>query len=533
MAKEQKEEIVTAINLEESDKRIKNKKKQIAIATGFKELDEQLQIALSKNNEVTIVHYREFLEKKHFDLVILSKKLKGTDLSAEKLMFILKQNNTRIIYLGNSEDSDEGKYVNLCSKYAIYDILLSPFTIDEILQTIRVPKRFKDVSPYFVKYVNNEEIPNESLKELLKPSQTTSYTDMPSGNDVEKTQVTEPKVQKVTEIVEKVVQVPGPVRTVFIEKVEENDVIESSVITVFSRASKGCSLIANILSESFSKREYKTSLVNLDENNSANFYFDIDCDSYKHQIDSLVESKDFNAVIENSYKLPNLNIVTGKTFETTDMEVKDFESVLTNVKTNSDITIIDVCQFDMLKKAIANSSINIMVFDTSPFNFEINKNFLIELIKGKILNPEKTLIIINSANESKSYEYIRKKIIALDYDFRDVLPLNESIVFDDLILAGEGFYNNEHLDEETCEQIEIILSTLKSKKEPDYKFSEKVYKSSNQIIKHSKNILTYIAQNEGFVKCGKILIVLAILLYLCNVLKIQDIFLDVLKNTFN
>ncbi|URZ05892.1 MinD/ParA family ATP-binding protein [Clostridium felsineum] len=125
---------------------------KIGIATGMFELDEKLRklMEMNKDMTVTIVNYREFFDKKDFDVTVISDRLLG-DMNIEQLFFLLKSKNTRIVYLTN-EDDVQG--VKKCFGYSINDILFDPVKPEDIIKLILDPNSFADISDIYLKYSN-------------------------------------------------------------------------------------------------------------------------------------------------------------------------------------------------------------------------------------------------------------------------------------------------------------------------------------------------------------------------------------------
>lgn len=121
----------------------------IAIATGINELDELLKTQISNSR---IINYREYLFKEKFDLVIISSYLFG-EVEIENIVYYLKENGTRIIFLSNMEQLD---IVKICFKYGVYDLVFDPITAEKILEILYTPKEFKDISKIFLKIFGEE-----------------------------------------------------------------------------------------------------------------------------------------------------------------------------------------------------------------------------------------------------------------------------------------------------------------------------------------------------------------------------------------
>ncbi|URZ06729.1 MinD/ParA family ATP-binding protein [Clostridium felsineum] len=122
----------------------------VALATGMTELDNKVTEILKerKDIEVTKVNYREFFKIKHFNIVVISNRLVG-DIVMSKLLFDLKSNNTRVVYLTSSDDPFG---IKECFNYSINDILLDPVKPSEIINLILKPNSFSDISDIYLEY---------------------------------------------------------------------------------------------------------------------------------------------------------------------------------------------------------------------------------------------------------------------------------------------------------------------------------------------------------------------------------------------
>ncbi|KAA8674442.1 hypothetical protein F3O63_07935, partial [Clostridium sp. HV4-5-A1G] len=126
----------------------------ILIATGINDFDAQIKEAIDRENThgTKIVGYREYLtgDNVSADIIILSKRLPG-DIPERQLLFELKRGNKaqRIIYLTNQEDV---KGISACFEFAIYDFLFDPVTVDNILDCIKNPRTFTDVSSIYLNF---------------------------------------------------------------------------------------------------------------------------------------------------------------------------------------------------------------------------------------------------------------------------------------------------------------------------------------------------------------------------------------------
>ncbi|OPJ59778.1 hypothetical protein [Clostridium oryzae] len=153
----------------------------IAVATGMEQLDKQIQQKFCERGEESkIVNYKEFFLKENFDMVILSKHLKG-ELQLEQLIFYLKNNNSRIIFLTGKSNNEE---IYLCFKYAIYDMIFDPISLEKVMGTVDDSKSFSDHSKLFVEVMNGEKI-NRDKKAVLREVMSKLASKEPQGRDSE------------------------------------------------------------------------------------------------------------------------------------------------------------------------------------------------------------------------------------------------------------------------------------------------------------------------------------------------------------
>ncbi|WP_207876505.1 hypothetical protein [Clostridium sp. HV4-5-A1G] len=189
----------------------------ILIATGINDFDAQIKEAIDRENThgTKIVGYREYLtgDNVSADIIILSKRLPG-DIPERQLLFELKRGNKaqRIIYLTNQEDV---KGISACFEFAIYDFLFDPVTVDNILDCIKNPRTFTDVSSIYLNF--QEKIAKHPENDIDKP-----LVDTKKNTKVEKPIRTKEKIKEVEKI--KVIE----------KKVVETRLYKQNVISFYS-----------------------------------------------------------------------------------------------------------------------------------------------------------------------------------------------------------------------------------------------------------------------------------------------------------
>lgn len=125
---------------------------KIAIATGIEALDKKTKekIESESQDSIEIVYYREFLLKNEYDVCILSRRLNGAK-EIEEILFKLRCNDTRIIYITGEDDEEELK---MCIKYGIYDIITGAVDADKINNILKNPMKFKNIANTILKHAN-------------------------------------------------------------------------------------------------------------------------------------------------------------------------------------------------------------------------------------------------------------------------------------------------------------------------------------------------------------------------------------------
>lgn len=100
----------------------------IAIATGKKDLDENLKEHLEDSEIVESMEYL-YGNLLKFDTVVISKHLKATAMIISEILFFLKQSNRRIIYITSEDAADE---IKMCLKFDIRDIMFEPVDVYKV-----------------------------------------------------------------------------------------------------------------------------------------------------------------------------------------------------------------------------------------------------------------------------------------------------------------------------------------------------------------------------------------------------------------
>jgi len=112
----------------------------ILLATGIEELDRKLSEQLP---DTATVYYREAVLNFDFSVVVFSPALPG-EMSTENLLFEVRKAGRRVIFL--AEQSPERDLLLKLLILGIYDIVFDPVTAEKIVDVLRNPKSFSDVS---------------------------------------------------------------------------------------------------------------------------------------------------------------------------------------------------------------------------------------------------------------------------------------------------------------------------------------------------------------------------------------------------
>ena len=107
--------------------------------------NEQLNRDLSKKIEDSrIVYYPDYvLEEKEATTLIAS--VQPNKYNFRDFMFKVREKNIQVILI---LENDKVKELNDALKLGIYDIVLDPFTLDDITEKIEHPNQFSNVSKY-------------------------------------------------------------------------------------------------------------------------------------------------------------------------------------------------------------------------------------------------------------------------------------------------------------------------------------------------------------------------------------------------
>lgn len=438
----------------------------IAIATGRGDLDEAIKESLP---EGYIVNYREFLLKNddsyQFNIVILSMHLKGTTIDMEELLFTLKQNGTRVIYLTNKDFTEE---IKMCLQMNIYDLLFDPLTVEKIINVIENPMEFKDISDLYVKVINDESIEKEKVS--LK------------GSLINKLKGVGDNSEDNIQIIEKEVIVPG--KEYIIKEMDK------AYISIYSACSTGKSHTAWNLSYCLGKLDYKTTVINLDYGYSANILYGIE-EIYFDVLDTIIEKNLYKDILEYAWKKGNVNIIAKALGNTEELDIESYRKLLYYIRPKDDVVIAD-CRSghsELLEQIIRDTNIDLLIFDMDLTHYQLNKQLVEQL--GDLFNPEKTIAVINNCNvNSNAYKYIRKKILDISNNFKDILPITScSDLSYELMDTGKFPYKEAEGKEEYKQFIldmDAILNCIKARSKQNNNLFIKSYNYIKSILKKER-----------------------------------------------
>lgn len=253
-----------------------------------------------------------------------------------------------------------------------------------------------------------------------------------------------------------------------VEKIIKIEVVTSSTIAVISGAPTGKSFIAWNIAHIFAKRNYYTSLVNIDRGYSSNILFGIDSDS-ESALKNL-EHKDLKLIYDEGYLAEeNLKIFTHDLLATEKIDSEYYLEALNYIRINSDMIIID-CKSgydDKLKNSLISSTLNLLVFDLDNMHTRFNLQF-IEQIK-ELLNPQKTVVIINNVfSGSNELNHLLKLIKSLNMQFKEILTIKNCGV-----AAYDAMYTNTcpydiSKDKEFKEDFDKLMGCLMAREKKSF-----------------------------------------------------------------
>lgn len=412
----------------------------LAIATGMKELDERIQEILSSKEDlqIQIVNYREFFDKKEFDIAIVSQRLVG-DMDMNQLFFLLKSKNTRVIYLTNEDDV---RCIKKCFSYSINDILFDPVKPEDAANLVLNPNSFSDISAIYLKYSNMELEKNDdgTPVKVINAGGSTK-----GGFNDNGSKVIEKSNEKVVEKVAlKVIEKPVVVK----ETVYKTKTLRQKILTFYTtdNALLTADLITQIgvlLSQKVEQKililDFNTlfpvmdHFLGISKNVDIESKYDVGDNTslvamYNAVDRNILSSSNFGNFVKKHPKYKNLDVATGlydlvlfekmpnEYFEKIiDIAATIYDTILIN--TNPDISLGST--FIPITKAT-----DIICVTEANYTEIRNMIFVINNLKSKI--PQNKLKIVISNITGKSLDKETVKEIFKDYDILSYIPYDAS-----------------------------------------------------------------------------------------------------------
>lgn len=402
----------------------------LAIATGMKELDEKIEEILSCREElqIHIVNYREFFDKKEFDIAIVSERLVG-DMDMNQLFFLLKSKNTRVVYLTNEEDV---RGIKKCFGYSINDILFDPVKPEDAANLVLNPNSFADITGIYLKYSNME---------LEKNDAGTPVKVINAGGAASSTKLTEKNNEKV---VERVIEKPVVVK----ETVYKTKILKQKILTFYTTdngllTADLITQIGVLLSQRVEQKilmlDFNTLFPVMDHFLGINKNIDIESKydvgnntslvAMYNAIDrNILNSSNFSNFVKKHSKYKTLDVVTGlydlvlfekmpnEYFERIiDIAADIYDTILIN--TNTDISLGGT--FVPLAKAT-----DIICVTEANYTEIRNLLFVINNLKSKMQQNKFKIIVSNVTSKSLDKETIKE--IFKKYDILSYIPYDEA-----------------------------------------------------------------------------------------------------------
>lgn len=286
----------------------------------------------------------------------------------------------------------------------------------------------------------------------------------------------------------------------------EIEVIDNAVISIISNTPSGKSTLAWILASCFAERNYKTSLINLDEKNKKTKFGEDQY--YSDTVNKLIDSSDYTGALSLNFK-DNLNIITPSR--------SNFSTIFEKARQKKDIVIIDcsTCYDRALIESFKYSNRIIWVLDNNYNHFDSNKQFFSKLYDHDYVNIERTIAVINNSfPDSKAFKRILNELNTKYLDLKDIVTVNSfGPIVNDLEYSKITPYDKS---KQCKDDIDILLKVLKSKEPRKYKISYRAIKN----IKSNVEIFNQACiETVEFFKCNKyvffliFLVALAIFIY--------------------
>ncbi len=334
-----------------------------------------------------------------YGLVLLSKELTGSE-EMEHMVDILSSDefkDQRVIFIYGEYDLACDNFIRMLISYGIYDFYVG----DEITS--------KDIEKLIFKPASKE----IALGYLQSHFDNERYFNYKDHN-----------VKESSSFFNRSLLFKSGFKTLIKANKYNKAPVDKLIISIISNQATGKSHTAWNLSYCLSKGGYTTSLFNIDRGYSANLFFDID-DIYYDLLDFTLQNNMHKDILDNCCKRKSLNIITGKLGDEKEISGDDFTKLLYNIRTKSDITIIDTRTglSALTRVSIKSSTYDLLIFDCDIMHYHMNMNMLEELKDDFI--PEKTIAVINNTNiKSSSHKFIFNELISSGIPFKDIASIS-------------------------------------------------------------------------------------------------------------
>lgn len=471
----------------------------------------EIDVVKTVRNKKTLVENVKLLNP---EIVIISHLLSGEEKIQNLVYQIVNfpEFTGRIIYLYGPDDSKRKAYCNFLIQNKVYDFHYSDLNADTLLDLVFNAKKESDVQyedveeKIEVDTINEEEYLSTSKTKVsselveVRTEIQNNNAEKQSGEkkgdkvatiakeerldslgiiekEIEKEQKKDKQSQLKVEIkfVEKIVEVEKEViKEVFIEKKQvvteyiEKEVIDNGIIALIGAQGVGKSTLSKILAQNFADRDYRTTLLNFDQNNSANFLFDMG-EEFQDFLEKVISENTYKEILENCYNpTENLKVISGKKLEPNNLSEEEFDKLYKIVRSKSDITIID-CDNKVnfiTREAVARANVTLLVFDLNCMNIELNCKIINEL--GDVFSPEKTIIVINNVYKSNKLRHIKRLLENLDYNFKDIVEIQNcgGTVYDTMLTPYTP-YNCNNANILFKDDIDLLIDSLKGRKKKE------------------------------------------------------------------
>lgn len=329
-----------------------------------------------------------------YDLVLLSRELIGSE-DMEHLVEMLSSGEfktLRVLFIYGEYDSICDSFIRLLISHGIYDFYVGDeMTSKDIERLIFRPAGKETAFGYLQSHFDNEWYFNYKDQSVKQSSSFFNGLLFNSG-----------------------------IKTLFKTDKYKRANVDKLIISIVSNQATGKSHTAWNLGYCLSKHGYATSLFNIDRGYSANLFFDID-DIYHDLLDFTLQNNMHKDILDNCSKRKNLSVITGKLGDENEISVDDFTKLLYNIRTRSDITIVDTRTglSDLARLSIKSSTYDLLIFDCDIMHYHMNMSMLEELKEDFI--PEKTIAVINNTNvKSSSHKFIYNELVSSGIPFKDI-----------------------------------------------------------------------------------------------------------------